>query len=120
MKEALIEASKELAAAFNFILVENAGNDGALDYFGLKAPDTPALVIHDQTKDAKFVSKNVGAEALLPWLEEFKVRGTGTVIRARGCYPQHQGVVCCCQNQGSGAGACTPGGPPGWWAARSD
>lgn len=74
VKEALIAASKTLAADYNFIIVENAGNDGALDYFGLKAPDTPALVIHDQANDAKFVSKNVGAEALIPWLEEFTVR----------------------------------------------
>lgn len=95
VKEALITASKALASEYNFIIVENAGNDGALDYFGLKAPDTPAFVIHDQAGDAKFVSKNAGAEALLPWLEQFKVGtrqglgrsrlGLGLSFRVSGC-----------------------------------
>ena len=74
IKEELTTISKAQREELNYIYVDPTGNDGALEYFGLKAKDTPAFVIHDQGKDAKYVSKNVAAGSLGRWLDEFKVR----------------------------------------------
>ena len=74
LKEALVAESKSRRDELNFIYVDPTGNDGALEYFGLKQKDTPAFVIHDQGKDAKFISRNVEIGSLPSWLDDFKVR----------------------------------------------
>lgn len=74
MKQALTTASATLKADFNFIFADNAGNGGALEHFGIKVEDTPAFCIHEQSTDAKFVSKKSDPAALVAWLGEFKVR----------------------------------------------
>ena len=75
MKDAIAAASKgEFKDKLSFIFAEVAGNDGALEYFGLKSKDTPAFVIQDQKNDAKFVSKKVEIGDLGKWLAEFQVR----------------------------------------------
>ena len=92
IKEELIATSKARREDLSFIYVEPTGNDGALEYFGLKAKDTPAFVIHDQSKDAKFVNKNVAAGSLSDWLDEFKVRGLFAVPSQCPCafYKNHR------------------------------
>ncbi len=79
LKEALIAESKSRREQLNFIYVDPTGNDGALEYFGLKQKDTPAFVIHDQGKDAKFISRNVDAGSLPSFLDDFKVRTSLTL-----------------------------------------
>lgn len=74
MKEALTTASATLKADFNFIFADNAGNGGALEHFGLKVEDTPAFCIHEQSTDAKFVSKKADPATLVAYLTDFKVR----------------------------------------------
>ena len=75
MKDAIAAASKgEFRDKLSFIFADVAGNDGALEYFGLKSKDAPAFVIQDQKNDAKYVSKQVEIGDLGKWLAEFQVR----------------------------------------------
>ena len=44
-------------------------------YFSLEVADTPAMVIHDPSADAKYVKKNVKPEEITAWLDEYAVSG---------------------------------------------
>lgn len=96
IKEELTATSKARREEMSFIYVEPTGNDGALEYFGLKAKDMPAYVIHDQTKDAKFVNKNIAAGSLSGWLDEFKARACGCcccALLASACHTLEQSTA---------------------------
>ena len=73
VKDELAAASKVLNTKYNFIFVDNAGNNGALEHFGIKVAETPAFCIHDQSNDNKFVSKNAEPATLTAWLGDYEV-----------------------------------------------
>jgi len=94
IKEELTSISKARREELNYIYVDPSGNDGALEYFGLKSKDIPAFVIHDQGKDAKYVSKNIAVGSLGSWLDEFKVRKLLMSDR-RACHVHMHGYLPC-------------------------
>jgi len=124
IKEELTSISKARREELNYIYVDPSGNDGALEYFGLKSKDTPAFVIHDQGKDAKYVSKNIAAGSLGSWLDEFKVSRRNGVfpmstctVTYLACYPltavSSPQMLRRCVIAVRGAGMMSPGDHPG-------
>lgn len=92
-KGALVKASSE-ADNVNVIFAETGGNNGALEYFGIKEKDTPALVIHDQKGgDLKFVSKNVDAAAVATFLSDFKAGKLERTIKSEEPPADNSGPV---------------------------
>ena len=53
-----------------FVLI-SSGNKHALDYFGLKAADTPGFVI--QEKGAKYIKKGVAPKEVAAFYKDFQV-----------------------------------------------
>jgi hypothetical protein len=48
-------------------------NPGAVKYFGAAAEDTPLVVVHDPSKDAKYVSgKKIDVKKVKAWIEDYK------------------------------------------------
>lgn len=54
-----------------FVLI-SASNQHALDYFGLKAADTPGFVI--QEKSNKYIKKGVAPKEAAAFYKDFKVK----------------------------------------------
>lgn len=91
-KEALIEAGKT-ADKVAMIYAEVEGNEGALDFFGIKAKDTPAFVIHDQAGDGKFVLDGAEASALPQFLKDFEAGKLEKTIKSEVPPEKNDGPV---------------------------
>lgn len=68
--EQLTKIAEAKTETIHFVLI-GGDNQHALDFFGLKKEDTPGFVI--QTKESKFIKKNVSPKDAATFYKDFKV-----------------------------------------------
>lgn len=71
-REELISINEE-TDDLDVLFVDPKKNERASTYFSLKDEDYPALVIHDQTNNKKFVSQKVSPKDIKGFVTDYKV-----------------------------------------------
>ena len=77
-----------------FLIGDPATNEGALNYFGLKADDMPAMVIHDNVEgDKKYTKTHVKPDEIDAWLVAFEAGKLSATIKSEEIPADNSGPV---------------------------
>ena len=91
---AAVEAAAAAHPALKFLVGDSATNEGALNFFGLKAADMPAAVIHDNVgADKKYTKTGVTASDLEAFISEFEAGSLAATVKSEEIPAENSGPV---------------------------
>ena len=80
---AAVAAAAAAHPTLKFLIGDPTTNEGALNYFGLKLSDMPAIVIHDNVgADKKYILPHAAPAAIDGWLADFEAGKLAAVVKS--------------------------------------
>jgi len=89
-----VSAAAKKHAGIKFLIGDPTTNEGALNYFGLKPADMPAIVIHDNVgADKKYTKPLVAPGEIEAWLAAFEAGELSATVKSEEVPEENDGPV---------------------------